>query len=156
MGRTIRSDRRAHAKPLFEIPVEKVSDRYENMLYGGGGDVTHATCGVVRFNHTSARRLVALLPNVLQIDSWDDDSGSWLQSTLRFIAREARALRPGGETVITRLADILVVQAIRSWLDSAPEANRGWLVALRDQQIGRALALMHWRPVLQSPLRAVT
>jgi len=40
--------------------------------------------------------------------------GSWLQSTLRFIAREARELRPGGETVITHLADILIIQAIRA------------------------------------------
>ncbi len=83
---------------------------------------------------------------MLQIDSWDDDTSIWLQSTLRFIAREARALRPGGETVITRLADVLVVQAIRSWLDSAPEAKRGWLAALRDDQMGRALALIHRAP----------
>jgi AraC-like DNA-binding protein len=55
-------------------------------------------------------------------------------------------LRPGGETVITHLADILIIQAIRSWLDSAPDANRGWLAALRDKQIGRALAAIHRQP----------
>jgi hypothetical protein len=36
---------------------------------------------------------------VLQIDTWNNDEGSWLQSTLRFVAREARELRPGRETV---------------------------------------------------------
>jgi hypothetical protein len=36
----------------------------------------------------------------------------WMQSTLRFMAAGAKELRPGGETVITRLADILVIQAI--------------------------------------------
>lgn len=134
------------ATPLFDIPVEKVSDRYEKMRYGGGGEITRTTYGVVRFDHVAAHRLIAQLPDVLHIDSWDDEAGIWLQSTLRFITREASSLKPGGETVITRLADILVIQAIRSWLDTAPEANQGWLSALRDEQIGRALAAIHRAP----------
>jgi AraC-like DNA-binding protein len=143
---TLRSNHQADVEPLFDIPVEQVSEHYEITRYGGGGDFTHATYGVVRFDHVAAQRLVALLPTVLQIDSWDDDAGSWLQSALRLVSREARALRPGGETVITRLADVLVIHAIRSWLDSAPEASRGWLAALRDEQVGRALAAIHRAP----------
>ena len=140
------SDPQAEAIPLFDIPVEKVSERYEIMRHGGGGEITRATAGVVQFDHVAAKRLVSLLPRVLHIDAWDDDAGNWLQSTLSLIAREASAMRPGGETVMTRLADILVIQAIRAWLDGAPEANLGWLAALRDRQVGRALALMHRRP----------
>lgn len=67
----------------------------------------------------------------------------WMQSTLRLMAIEAKELRPGGETVITRLADILVIQAIRSWIERDPVAQTGWLGALQDQQIGRAIALIH-------------
>ena len=154
LGHRIRSDSQARAEPLFNIPVEQVSDRYEVMRYGGGGggagtsggEFTHAMCGVVRFDHVAAQRLIERLPPVLQIDTWSEDDASWLQSTLRFIAKEAAALRPGGETVITRLADILVIQALRAWLDSSPEANLGWLAALRDPQIGKAMALMHRTP----------
>ncbi len=145
-GHRIRSSPTAEAVPLFDIPVEQVSDRYEIMRYGGAGDLTHLTCGVVRFDHVAAQQLIALLPKVLQIDTWDDDEGSWLQSTLRFISREAKELRPGGETVITHLADILIIQAIRSWIDSAREADRGWLAALRDDQVGRAIAAIHREP----------
>ena len=94
----------------------------------------------------AGQQLIAQLPKVLQIDTWGDEEGSWLQSTLRFIAREARALRPGGETVITHLADILIIQAIRTWIDSAPEANQGWLAALRDAHAGKALAAIHREP----------
>jgi AraC-like DNA-binding protein len=145
-GHCIRSDPSADAQPLFDIPVEQVSERYEIMRYGGGGDFTHLTCGVVRFDHVAAERLVALLPTVLKVDTWDEDEETWLQSTLRFISREAKQLRPGGETVITRLADILVIQMIRSWIDSAPEANQGWLAALRDKQLGPALTSIHREP----------
>jgi AraC-like DNA-binding protein len=48
--------------------------------------------------------------------------------------------------VITHLADILIIQAIRSWLDSATDNDQGWLSALRDKQIGKALAAIHRNP----------
>ena len=124
-GHCIRSSPTAEAEPLFEIPVEQVSDRYEIMRYGGDGELTQLTCGVVRFDHVAGQKLIKLLPRVLQIDTWDNDESNWLQSTLRFIAREARELRPGGETVITHLADILIIQAIRSWIDSAARSRSG-------------------------------
>jgi len=65
---------------------------------------------------------------------------------LGFIARDARELRPGGETVSTHLADVLIIQAIRAWIDTAPAASKGWLAALRDKYVGRALALIHESP----------
>ncbi len=142
---TLRSDPDAHVEDLFDLPVEKTSERYEIMRHGGGGAFTQVTAGVVRVDHGVVENLLALFPTVLQIDAWDDESG-WLRSTLRFIAREARELRPGGETVITRLADILVIQMIRAWIDSASGEKRGWLAALRDEQIGQALVLIHREP----------
>jgi AraC-like DNA-binding protein len=145
-GHCIRSKPTDETVPLFDIPVEQISDRYEVMRHGGGGELTHLTCGVVRFDHIAGKQLIAQLPRVLQIDALADEEDNWLQSTLRFIAREARELRPGGETVITHLADILIIQAIRSWIDSAPEADRGWLAALRDEHIGKALAAIHRAP----------
>ncbi|MEM8640614.1 MAG: AraC family transcriptional regulator [Cyanobacteria bacterium P01_G01_bin.54] len=150
---TLRSAVDAATEPLFEIPVAKISDRYEMMCYGGGGDFTQVTAGVVRVDRAAVGNLLALFPLVLQIDAWDDESG-WLQSTLRFITREARALKPGGETVITRLTDVLIIQLIRTWVDtvvdSASDAksgsNQGWLAALRDEAIGSALVLIHREP----------
>jgi AraC-like DNA-binding protein len=62
------------------------------------------------------------------------------------MAAEAQELRPGGEAVITRLGDILVIQAIRSWIDTDPVAHTGWLGALQDPQIGRAISLIHQDP----------
>ncbi|MEU6155708.1 AraC family transcriptional regulator [Actinosynnema sp. NPDC047251] len=128
---------------LFGLPVERIGDRYEVLRHGGGGTAAQVTYGVVRFDHVAAKRLVAQLPLVLRVDAWDDD---WLHSTLRLIAREAAEPRAGGETVITRLADVLVVQAIRTWLDTAAEARVGWLAALRDVHVGRALTALHRFP----------
>jgi len=68
----------------------------------------------------------------------------WLQSILRRIAAEAKEMNPGGEAMITRLADILVIQTIRHWLASAPQT--GWLGALRDRQIGPVISTIHRWP----------
>jgi len=48
--------------------------------------------------------------------------------------------------VITRLADILVIQILRAWIARDPAAQTGWLGALQDPQIGRAIALVHREP----------
>jgi AraC-like DNA-binding protein len=83
---------------------------------------------------------------MITVDAAGSRHGDWIHSTLRFMAAEARELRPGGETVITRLADILVIEAIRGWIERDPAARTGWLGALRDKQIGRALTLIHRDP----------
>lgn len=140
------SDADAASRPLFELPVEKISERYEMMTHGGGGELTRAMAGVVQFDSVAGKRLINVLPSMIRIGGWDEPLGEWVQSTLGLIAREASALKPGGEIVMTRLADILVVQAIRSWLDTAPEADQGWLAALRDPQLGQALVAIHRHP----------
>jgi transcriptional regulator GlxA family with amidase domain len=69
-----------------------------------------------------------------------------LRQMLDAMGSEALAPRPGGTTVMTRLADILVIHAVRSWLERSPEGRTGWVGALRDPQMGRALVLMHRQP----------
>ncbi|MEO7911518.1 MAG: AraC family transcriptional regulator [Roseiflexaceae bacterium] len=138
-GHRLRSEPGAFAAPLFELPREQISERYEILRHGAGGAPTRMVCGSVRFDHPAARHLVTLLPRLICIETWSAPEGEWMASTLRLMGAEAQELLPGGETVITRLADILVIQAIRSWIAADPAAQTGWLGALQDKQIGRAL-----------------
>ena len=130
---------------LEDIPIERIGDRFEIMRFGGGGRLAEVTYFGVRFDPYLADRLLRLLPQVLHLRTREDDD-SWLHGTIRFIAREARQRLPGSETVITRLADILVIQAIRTWIESAREETRGWIAALHDRQVGKAMSLMHRHP----------
>ena len=131
---------------LFDLPIEHVSERYEILRHGGGGAPAHMVCGAVRFDHPAAQQLIGLLPRRIIIESWSSPQMNWIRSTLRLMADEARQPRPGGEAIVTRLADILVIQAIRSWMAEDPAAQTGWLGALQDEQIGRALLLIHRDP----------
>jgi len=150
-GHRISDSQGSPAANLFDIPREQVSQRYEILRHGGGGEPTNLVCGAVRFDHPAAQELVRLLPRVIRIEAWSSPQAEWMQSTLRLMASEAGERRPGGETVVTRLADILVIQAIRSWIAENPSAQTGWLGALHDDRIGPAILR-----VQRDPARAWT
>lgn len=131
---------------FFDLPIEKIGPRYEFLRHGGGGAPTQLICGAVRFDHPAAQELVRLLPKVIRVQAWNSPESEWMQSTLRLMAAESETRRPGGETVVTRLADILVIQAIRTWIAQNPTAQTGWLGALHDDRIGPSILLMHRDP----------
>ena len=145
-GHILRSEPGVRAPGVLELELEHPSDRYEILRAGEGGAPTTLICGAVRFDHPVAHDLVGMLPQIVHIDDSDGPRAGWMQGIFRLMAAEAREFQPGGEAVITRLADVLVIQGIRSWIETAPAARTGWLGALQDQQIGRALALIHREP----------
>ena len=134
------------ASKLFEIPREQLSERYETLRLGGDGERTTMICGLFQFDDPAAQQLIALLPQVITVNTWAAPQAEWIRSTLRMIAAEAREMSPGGETVITRLADILVVHAIRYWITQSTSRQTGWLGALHDARIGPVIAKIHRRP----------
>lgn len=146
LGHALVDERGRERVGFFDLPIQRVTDRYELLEWGGGGDTCRLICVVVRFDHAAAERLVDALPPVLHLDAWDGGNDRWLSDTLRFIASEAESLRPGGETIITRLADILVIQMVRHWIEYEHTAEAGWLSALRDERLGRAIAAIHREP----------
>jgi transcriptional regulator GlxA family with amidase domain len=51
--------------------------------------------------------------------------------------------RPGSETVLAKLSELLFVEAVRRYAETLPEGQTGWLASLRDHSVARALALLH-------------
>jgi AraC-like DNA-binding protein len=142
-GHVLRSGADVLAPDIRVVPQE-IEGRYVRLRHGGPGAATTMVCGAVRFDHPVARPLLATLPAIVHVPV--SPLTDRLHDTLRLIALEVDELRPGGEAVITRLADVLVVQALRSWLTEDAEARTGWLAALSDPQVGRALAAIHRDP----------
>ena len=135
---------RSPAPNVLTLPHTWYGERYATITYGGDGAPTTMICGAVRLEHPMAERLVALMPDIVHVPV--SPLTARLHDTLRLIALEVEETRPGGEAVITRLADVLVVQMLRAWLSHDPSARTGWLGALADPDIGRALALVHADP----------
>lgn len=140
------SARGVQTVPLFDLPFEKIGDRYERMWIDGTGEPTRIAYAALHADDALTRRVIAELPDVIVVDSWNDDDAQVFADVLRLLAREATSTRPGGETVMTRLADVLVIQILRWWLQQTPAATTGWLAALRDRHVGQALARIHADP----------
>jgi AraC-like DNA-binding protein len=148
-GHRLVSEPGAPAPRVDRLDYDYASDRYAILRHGGGGSSTNLVCGTVRFGHPAARNLVDLLPRTIVVEGSTDATSAeaeWMHSTLRLIAAEGRELRPGGEAVIMRLSDILVIQAVRAWIFGGEAGPTGWLAALQDPRIGRAMSLVHRDP----------
>lgn len=128
------------------LPQHYISEHYSVLTYGGGGRPARLLCGVVAFDEPAARELLRMLPAIIHIGAATTPGPTSVQDTVRLMSDELADLAPGGEAITTRLADIIVVQAIRTWLDHDPAARLGWLGALQDQHLGRALAAIHRDP----------
>jgi AraC-like DNA-binding protein len=116
------------------------------MEFGGGGALTRMICGSFQFDNEARSPLRSILPPLIHLNHAQNRLGEWLEPTLKMLALEARQPQPGSETLISRLLDIIFVQALRVWIASEPQSSGGWLGALRDPQIGAALSLMHREP----------
>jgi transcriptional regulator GlxA family with amidase domain len=71
---------------------------------------------------------------------------SALGATLDLLAEEVQGRAVGSEAVISRLCDIVVIQAIREWTTSEAAAGSSWLRAMSDPRLGPALAALHADP----------
>lgn len=131
---------------VFTLPHDYYSDQYALLRHGGGGDRTHIVCGGIRFDHPAATHLVESLPAMIHLEATQSTRADWMQAILELIAEETRHVRPGSEVVISRLCDIVVMQAIRTWIERDPAAQTGWLGALRDERVGAAMASIHAAP----------
>ncbi len=128
------------------LPHEMIGQNAALLRHGGGGEATVLICGSVYFEEPGLHPLVDLMPDVLHLPGAGGAQDDMLRVMVAAMGAEALSPRPGGTTLMTRLADVLVVQAVRWWLDHCAEGRSGWLTALRDPQVGKALALIHRRP----------
>ena len=130
--------------PLIpDLPHAEQSDNYAVLHYGNDGPLTELVCGGLRLEHPTARRLLDGLPAVVHVRTV---RRTVLGATLDLLADEVRSREVGSEAVITRLCDILVIQAIRQWMASDDATGSTWLRAMSDAQIGPALAALHAAP----------
>jgi AraC-like DNA-binding protein len=119
--------------------------RYPNTVLLGdqGPRVTSFVCGFLGCDLRPFNPLLASLPRRMHMRGM---SGAWLGGLARQLTEESQVGGPGSDTVITRMAEVMFIEVLRRYLDDLPPGQTGWLAGLRDEVVGRALALLHERP----------
>ncbi len=101
-------------------------------------------CGFIGCDRRPFNPLVDALPRMIHLPS--SGGGEWVAPVLQKTVVESRQNRAGSAAVLERASEMLFVDSARRYLESLPEGAHGWLGALRDRHVGRAIALMHQRP----------
>jgi AraC-like DNA-binding protein len=114
---------------------------------GGGWDTARIICGFYGYDVRPYNPLLTSLPPVIHISGNDRESTAGpLAALLALAVRESSGARPGTENVLSRLSELLFVEAVRQCLHTQPQEHHGWLAGLRDPIVGRALELLHAAP----------
>jgi AraC-like DNA-binding protein len=114
--------------------------------HGGGGAVTRMVCGFLGCDNADSNPVITTLPSVLKLSVEDNTAAHWIRSTFQYAADEVAAGRPGSETVLAKLSELLFVEAVRRYAETLPEDRTGWLAGLRDRHVARVLAIVHRDP----------
>ena len=116
-------------------------------LDGGGTERARIICGFCGYDERPYNPLLTALPPVIHLSAANPNGTTWpLGTMLDSAVRESKRGNPGSENVLTRLSELIFVEAIRRHLLELPEAQRGWLAGLRDPVVGRALEALHGAP----------
>ena len=131
------------AKPLVRKAEEHELARLD---FGTGRQVRNRfVCG---FLATAMRNhpLLAALPPLLVVGLRERPCAEWAETSFRYAAREHASRRPGSQEILARLSEMLFVEAVRGHIEELPGDATGWLAALRDPSLSRALSALHARP----------
>jgi len=122
-----------------------VSDYFDaasgTLRFGGNGEPTSLICGGFFFEDREALPFLAALPPVPHISGRGNRIGDWLKIAQELMSSDVASGRVGENTMLTRISDLIFIEAVRSHFIDAEGAARGWFAALTDRHVGRAISL---------------
>ena len=117
-----------------------------HFVYGGDGSgYGHLVCGHFEFDSRYSHPLLTDLPPYILIRGSDAIEFSWFENAMRYMGYESSGGQMGGQAIVKRLSEILLIHAVRAWAAS-PNNDSGVLQALGDKHIGKGLQKFHEAP----------
>jgi AraC-like DNA-binding protein len=135
--------------------VEPVRDYYRQPVGGErlpyairvegeeGAEPTKMICGFLGCDARPFNPLLASLPPMIHVAG---GATGWLGSLIQATLAESRERRLGGDSVLTRLSELIFIEVIRRHAEGLSVDGRGWLAALNEPIVGRALKILHAEP----------
>ncbi|RAS67116.1 AraC family transcriptional regulator [Lentzea atacamensis] len=127
---------------LFEPPPW---DSLPIVRHGEGGDRTDIVCGYLHSGDPLFDPGLRAFPPVFVVRPPEGPMAQWVRSSIDYAVAVSENSLPTG-SIPTQLPELLLVEAVRLHLASAPAADNGWIAAIRDPVLAPALAQLHARP----------
>lgn len=107
---------------LDQLIAEHPLDANARLRYGDGA-LTRLLCGGFALAGPVPVPLLTLLPPVLAISPGLATVSSWVDPVFALVQAEAQQATPGAQVIFAKLADVLLAQALRSYLAGAGQAG---------------------------------
>jgi AraC-like DNA-binding protein len=114
-------------------------------FHGDGPDQHHIVCGYFGCDARPFNPLLEALPRMFRA-RLSAATQSWLLAMLQVATEESVFGAAGSQAMLAKFAEVMFAESVRNYVAQLPEDARGWLSALRDAQVGKALQLIHARP----------
>ena len=131
--------------PLPEVLAQGALKRGVLSL-GQGDNCARLLCGFCHFDEAIDHPVLTNLPGLIVLRARDLGAEPWAAAALRLLALEADLDAAGTTGIVTRLLEILLIQALRRMTSRPEDGAAGFLAALSDPQVSRALDAIHRRP----------
>jgi AraC-like DNA-binding protein len=120
---------------------------FPHIDYGGQGDPTLVVCGYLRGDAVLFDPVLRALPSLFVVHPPPGPAADWVNASVEYALTATRSSLHDSSPVRRRLPELLFTEVLRLYLHENHDAElTGWLAALRDPVVGRALALMHGDP----------
>jgi AraC-like DNA-binding protein len=137
----------ASAPTSARMDVQTILRQRPHVLeHGGGGAAGRLICGYLACDPRLLRPVLDALPRAVTVSLRQDGESHWLERSILDAVDEASSPKPGGDTVLAKLSEVMVVETLRRYIEQLRADQPSWLGGLRDRMVGRCLALMHERP----------
>ena len=98
---------------------------FVQLRHGGGGVATRFICGYLACSRSVCRPLLDALPRMLHIPIGDGSASLQLRELLRMGVRESSVSRPGADSMLAKLSELMFVEAIRRYVENLPPQGNG-------------------------------
>jgi len=133
------------AQPLDELLMSCKEHTLD--LKGDGDSEASLILIECKYDKAMIRPLLSVLPSILpEVNDEDDGRFEVIDVEIRLLTLEAEHERMGKTAVINHWASIMMIECLRVYIESLPEATENWLKAMKDPFLTKALVAMHEMP----------
>lgn len=112
---------------------------------GADGQTTQMICVYLYCDELLYNPILESLPKHLVLRP-HRDAAPWIDATLGIIITESLNGRPGSSGVVARLTELLFIEILRRHIAEVSGEATGWLAALGDRHVAKALQAFHGKP----------
>lgn len=115
-------------------------------VYGSGEGRCRLLCGFCQFDEDIDHPVLINLPSLLVLNQKNLGSEPWMSGTLQLLKLEAELTGQGGNGILSRLLEIIFIQQVRRLSLDPEHTHKGFIAALSDIQLSKALNAIHQTP----------